>query len=450
MDILIKFRKSTMFILKILMVISLTCCFVYFWQRFYQQSLFSYKGNFVVVLCYVSLMFVFFILYGSFKIGVSRLHEIVYSCGLSLIFTNVISYLILSLVAREMLSVWPAALLTTVQIIMSTMCACMLNSTYFRMYKARHILVVFNDDPQSRSIINKMSLINERYKLDKGINVEAGIEKIKKEIDRYQAILICDIEKTLKDEIFLYCYTKGKRIYLLPSVNDIIINNAYKSQVFDTPMLLSRNVGLSMEQLIAKRLLDIIVSLIGVIVTSPIMLLIALFIKLDDGGPVLFKQNRVTRNGKIFNVYKFRSMIVDADKDGAKRATDNDDRITKVGKVIRRLRLDELPQLFNILLGSMSLVGPRPERTQNVFEYNAAFPEFNLRHKVKGGLTGLAQVYGKYNTTPEDKLMLDLMYIENYSFLKDIKLLIMTFKILFVKESTEGFSENEATIGKKK
>jgi lipopolysaccharide/colanic/teichoic acid biosynthesis glycosyltransferase len=169
------------------------------------------------------------------------------------------------------------------------------------------------------------------------------------------------------------------------------------------------------------------------------MLIAAIAIKLDDGGPIFFKQNRITRNGKIFNVLKFRSMIVDADKDGAKKAEVGDDRITKVGRIIRACRLDELPQLINVLKGDMSLVGPRPERIENVYEYSNAYPEFELRHKVKGGITGYAQLYGKYNTSPKDKLNMDLIYIETYSIIQDIKLLILTIKILFMKESTEGF-----------
>ena len=172
------------------------------------------------------------------------------------------------------------------------------------------------------------------------------------------------------------------------------------------------------------------------------MLICALLIKLDDGGPILFKQNRITKNGKIFNVLKFRSMIVDADKDGAKKAVNNDDRITRVGHFMRACRADELPQLFNVLKGDMSMVGPRPERIENVYEYSQKYPEFELRHRVKGGLTGYAQLYGKYNTSPEDKLNMDLIYIETYSVLQDIKLLILTFKILFMKESTEGFDES--------
>ena len=189
--------------------------------------------------------------------------------------------------------------------------------------------------------------------------------------------------------------------------------------------------------------MDIIISVVALIVTSPIMLITAAAIKLYDGGPVFFRQERCTIHGKVFRIHKFRSMIVDAEKEGEViPATEDDDRITPIGKIIRKIRLDELPQFIDILKGDMSVVGPRPERVEHVKQYTEELPEFSYRLKVKGGLTGYAQIYGKYNTTAYDKLKLDLMYIQNYSILLDLKLIIMTVKIMFVKESTEGFEES--------
>ena len=176
------------------------------------------------------------------------------------------------------------------------------------------------------------------------------------------------------------------------------------------------------------------------------MLVVALLIKLGDGGPCIYKQRRLTKDGKIFELYKFRSMRVDAEADGVARLStgDNDDRITPVGRFIRRCRLDELPQLLNILLGSMSIVGPRPERPEIAEQYEKDLPEFRLRLQAKAGLTGYAQVYGTYSTTPYDKLQLDLMYISRPSIIEDIRIMFMTLKILFMKESTEGFTEDAA------
>ena len=213
--------------------------------------------------------------------------------------------------------------------------------------------------------------------------------------------------------------------------------------LFDTPLMLIRSRGLNWAQRFFKRLMDIVLCLIAMVVAAPLMLIVGCLIKLEDGGPVFYKQERVTIGGKQFEILKFRSMIVDAEKyNVAQLAEQNDPRITKVGRFIRATRLDELPQILNILKGDMSIVGPRPERRELIDKYEKEIPEFNYRLKVKGGLTGYAQVYGKYNTSPYDKLRLDLMYIENYSLLLDIKLILMTVRVIFKKESTEGFHRN--------
>ena len=217
---------------------------------------------------------------------------------------------------------------------------------------------------------------------------------------------------------------------------------------FDTPLLVMRNNGLSFEQRVGKRIVDLVLTIPMCIVASPFMLLIAILIKAYDGGPVLYRQRRLTLDGREFMIYKFRSMCVDSEKGGARLARKNDSRITPVGKVLRNLHLDELPQVLNILKGEMSLVGPRPERPEIAAEYYKEIPEFAFRLRVKAGLTGYAQIYGKYNTTPYDKLKLDMYYIENYSLWRDIRIILMTIKILFVKENTEGVDDSQVTAMK--
>ena len=276
------------------------------------------------------------------------------------------------------------------------------------------------------------------------MNVEEGWETVTKEMHNYDAVFLCDIHSPLRNRLVKYCYANGIRSYITPKISDIIIRSSENIHMFDTPLLLSRNNGLSFEQKLVKRLMDIVISLVMLIITSPFMFITAVAIKLYDGGPVFFRQKRCTIDGREFFIHKFRSMIVDAEKEGEViPATEDDDRITPVGKVIRKTRLDELPQFIDILKGDMSVVGPRPERVEHVEQYTQEIPEFAYRLKVKGGLTGYAQIYGKYNTTAYDKLKLDLMYIQNYSFLLDLKLIIMTVKIIFVKESTEGFGDTE-------
>ena len=243
-----------------------------------------------------------------------------------------------------------------------------------------------------------------------------------------------------------FCYGQSIRVYLLPKISDVILMGAEELHVFDSPMLLTREYSLSIEQRFIKRFMDICLSLLLLLIASPIMLVTAIVIKLYDGGPVLYKQVRCTRNQREFYIMKFRSMKTDAEKDGVARlASKNDSRVTPIGKVIRKCRIDELPQLVNILRGDMSFIGPRPERPEIIAQYMEVMPEFAYRMKVKAGLAGFAQVYGKYNTTPYDKLKLDLTYIENYTVWLDIKLMLLTLKILFWPDSTEGIDGEQIT-----
>lgn len=443
MELLYKFRKSIVFFLKTISVLVTLSLFINAWSTFYETASFQMKGNYVVLVLYVLMLLVFYSVFGAFKYGSSRLHDIVYSTCLGILATDFFTYFELCLVARKILLPWGILLAAVMQFAAAFLCCYCINSTYYLVNHVKNILAITNGTENSRRLIRKMKTIENRYQIARGILPDKGIEAIKAAVPDYDAVLICnDLDKAMEEEILRYCYSIGKKIYLQPSTNDIIVSDSYHIQVYDSPLLVCKTRGLTNEQKAVKRFFDIVISLIALIITSPIMAAVAIAIKLNDGGPVIFKQNRVTEGGQIFNVYKFRSMIVDADKDGAKKATVADDRITRVGKVIRPLRLDELPQIFNVLFGSMSLVGPRPERTENVHEYTNQYPEFALRHRVKGGITGFAQVYGKYNTTPLDKLHLDLMYIENYSLWLDLKLMVMTVKILFVKESSEGFDES--------
>jgi len=212
--------------------------------------------------------------------------------------------------------------------------------------------------------------------------------------------------------------------------------------LLDDISMLNYNVkGLNMEQRIIKRCMDIVFSILLGIVSSPIWILSAIAIKIHDGGSVLFKQDRATINGTVFQVYKFRTMKEHVEN---RSVTEDDDRITPPGKILRKIRMDELPQLLNILKGDMSFVGPRQEMLENVEAYTEELPEFRYRLRVKAGLTGYAQIAGKYNTTPKDKLMMDMMYIENYSVFKDIQLLFQTAIVLLKSDSTEAFQKGKS------
>ena len=445
MTALIKFRNTVLNILKLMSLVTLITAFIAVWQMFYPDVSLGGWGDVFVVLTYVVILFVFVMIYDAFKIGIMRMHELVYSMSLSLAFTNCFVYFELCLVARGLVNPLYMLVLMIFQVVMVMAIMHTLSFCYFTLYKARSVLAVFSTENRN-DIIKKMATIKERFVLSKGITIDKSMDEIKRAIDEFDTVLICDFDKNIKSEILNYCYSRDKRTYLLPSSSDTILNGSYPVQIFDTPVLFLHNGGLSMEQRVIKRTMDIVLSSIGILLSGPIMLAIALAIKLTDRGPVIFKQVRITRNNREFNIYKFRSMKVRKPDEEVKKTTVDDDRITLVGKIIRPFRLDELPQLFNILFGDMSIVGPRPEMKEIIEENEILLPEFNLRHKVKAGLTGYAQIYGKYNTTPQNKLNMDLHYIEHYSILEDFKLIIMTIKILFVRDSTEGFSEKNSSI----
>ena len=432
-----------MFFLKATVILMLSTSFFGVWQNWYRDALFGKRGNYVVAFVYVAALLVFGSVYDAFKVGIYRMHELSYSLSLAALFTNFFTYLILCLIARRMMNPLGMILLLVAQVVIIILMMYLMSHVYFSLYKARRVLAIFEHGNQN-DIIKKVQIIRERFQLTKGITTDRGLEAIKREVDGYDTVLICDFDPTMKSEVLKYCYAKNKRIYLLPSSADTILNGSYQVQVFDTPVLFLHNGGLSMEQRIIKRIFDILLSLLGIIVLSPIMLITAIAIKLTSKGPIIFKQKRITRDQKEFCI-KFRSMKV-SDTSEVKKTTVDDDRVTVVGKIIRPLRIDETPQLFNILFGDMSIVGPRPEMKELVDDYSAKLPEFNLRHKVKAGLTGYAQIYGKYNTTPQNKLNMDLYYIEHYSLLEDVKLIAMTLKILFLRESTEGFSEADSRL----
>ena len=263
-------------------------------------------------------------------------------------------------------------------------------------------------------------------------------------------MIVGDIPAHERNYIIKYCFGQNIRTYSVPKISDILLRSSVELNLFDSPLLLSRNnQGLQIEQEIMKRIIDIVGSLIGIVITIPIFLIVGICIKMTDGGPVIYQQTRLTKNGKKFQIYKFRTMVQNAEADGkARLASEDDPRILPIGRILRATRLDELPQIYNILKGDMSIVGPRPERPELAAELEKEIPEFSFRLQVKAGLTGYAQVYGKYNTIPYDKLQMDLMYIAHPSLIEDMKIVLATVKILFKPESTEGVAEGQATAAR--
>ena len=306
------------------------------------------------------------------------------------------------------------------------------------------MLLIYGDF-NPKQLMEKLDSRKDRYQIREMIHLSAGVDVILEKIREYDTIIIGDIPSRERNRFLKFCYWHEIRCYSVPKISDIIITGADRIDLFDCILMLSRNSGLTIGERFFKRLMDVVISFLACIILSPLMLIIAATIKLYDRGPVFYRQERLTKDEKTFQILKFRSMIVESEEEGARLACENDDRITPVGRILRRSHFDELPQLFNILMGDMSIVGPRPERREIFQQYEESIPEFKFRLKMKAGLTGYAQVYGQYNTVPYDKLKLDLTYIESYSLWLDIKLCFLTVKILFQKEKSEGVGDDHTT-----
>lgn len=379
----------------------------------------------------------------AFKIGVNRISNVLASQVLTLLTVNCIEIFVSMAITGEFRFFWKLSAMFLIVFCVQSVVICSLVipmiGRYRKLFPPLKLIEIYGE--KAENLLYKFIDRPDKYIIAKSITF-SDIASIAEEIDNFDAVLINDLPANQKNRILKLCFEKDKRVYFTPKLSDILVKGAEELNLFDTPLYLRRNNGIPIWKLAVKRFFDILLSVFTLVVLSPVLLIVALAIKHEDGGPVFYKQERCTIGGKKFMILKFRSMIVDAEKDGRPHpVTEDDDRITKVGKVIRACRIDELPQLINILKGDMSIVGPRPERVEHVERYKAMIPEFAFREKMKGGLTGYAQVYGKYNTTALDKLKLDLMYITNYSLLLDVQIIFETVKILFQKESTEGFSE---------
>lgn len=426
--------------------------YAYVWYKYYifdVQVVFWRRGNWVVVGIYAILIMFFMMTYGGNKIGYLKPFEVFLSQVFAILASNLITYLQLSVMVVWFANIKPIGLMTLAQILFALFWVYLSNFIYRNVFPPRMLLLIHGDH-DTEDIKRKFDSRKDRYVISEQININAGIKVIEDKIlERFDGVILWDLDMADRNELIKYCYGKSIRVYLMPKIPDVIIMGADRMNLFDSQILLTREYAMTIEQRFIKRLIDIVCSVLLIIITSPIMLLTAIIVKLYDGGPVFYKQVRLTKNNKEFKIIKFRSMKVDAEKvGGAQLAKKDDKRITPIGKFIRAVRIDELPQLFNILKGDMTFIGPRPERPEIAAKYIEEMPEFAYRTKVKAGLAGYAQVYGKYNTTPYDKLKLDLTYIENYTTWLDIKLMLLTLKVLFLPDSTEGIEEGQTTASK--
>ena len=437
-----RIRHNLLFRLaKIINILMISTPFAYCWYNYYAERLYSpffRRGNWAIIALFVVIYITYVKVYDAFAVSTSRIAELVYGQILSVGFTDAILYIITYLLTKFIPNPLPLLAAFFVQAILAIIWSVAVHNAYFAIFPPIRSAVIYDRRPELEMLVT-------RYRMEKKFNIVLtkdinGCLKDLSMLDPMEAVFLGGIHSHERNIILKYCMSKNIDTYVIPRLGDTIMSGAQRTHMFHLPILHVGWFHQPVEYMFVKRLADIVVSVAALILCSPIMLITAAAVRLDDGGTVFYHQKRLTKDGKEFWLLKFRSMRMDAECDGEAVLCEgeNDDRVTRVGRVIRRYRIDEIPQFINILNGDMSLVGPRPERPEIAAQYEKKLPEFALRLKGKAGLTGYAQVYGKYNTEPYDKLQMDLMYLAHPSIIEDLRILFLTVKVLFEKESTDG------------
>ena len=433
-------------VLKGINLLFMTTAFAVAWFWYYDQLTavkYYWKGDVAIILFFALLYYLFGKTYDAFLISHYRIFDIVASQSLSVFLSDGLMYIVMFFLAKRFINPLPLLLMFADQVSLSIIWTCIAHAIYFKWFPARKSIIVYDSRRGMKDLIEEYGLA-KKFDVKKTASVEECLDDLSM-IDDMEVVFLSGIHSHDRNFILKYCLYENKQVYVIPRIGDVIMSSAKQVHMLHLPIMRVQRYKPNLAYRFLKRLFDIVSSLIGLIVLSPVFFVTAIAIKVTDKGPVFYKQERLTQNGKKFMIHKFRSMRVDAEKDGVARLSsgENDDRITPVGRFIRKCRIDELPQLIDILSGNLSVVGPRPERPEIAEEYMKEIPEFQLRLQAKAGLTGYAQVYGKYNTTPYDKLQMDLMYIAHPSFAEDIRICFATIKILFAPESTEGVAEGQ-------
>lgn len=448
-----KFESTILFIMKLLLFCACAgVFFLIFGSKFYFM-LIPTRTSFITLGVFTLVYMMMNIIYGGFDIGKRKSKPIIYSFVLSVFFTDIAAHFFMCIMNitvvhnGKFVYDYPLLLLLTyiIQIFIIVVFTYGGNYLYFSANKPHDSIIITRKGEQTDSIISKIGRYKKQYNITETVFINDP--DILKKIDKADSVFFYNLSVPERNAFVEYCYHCKKDIYYSVELSDIVSLGSHRVYFDDKSMVYAPVKGLTFEQRVIKRIMDLVITGFGLIITSPIFLITALCIKLEDGGPVFYKQERATYAGKVFNVIKFRSMKVE---DGSihKSVTKNDDRITRTGRIIRKFRIDELPQLINVIKSDMSIVGPRPEMVENVEKYTKELPEFAYRQRAKAGLTGMAQIYGKYNTSPKDKLIFDLTYINEYSVWLDIKLIFRTLLVLLTPDkSTEAFEDNKKTEG---
>lgn len=440
------FHDITIRIVKGINLLTMTAIFAVAWYSAYADLLwvkFVRRGHWLVIGLFFILYLIIGRIYEAFKMSYNTVGEMIYSQALSLFEVDVIMYVVAWLLIRHIPNPVPMIIVFIAQVLFTCVWSVLSQKWYFHTFPANKTMIIWDMRKSISRLIDKYDL-TKKYKVVADVSAKKCLKDLSV-LDDADTVFLVGVHSHDRNAIVKYCLTNNIKAFLIPRVGDLIVASSRQSNMFHLLMLKVERYNPSFEYLVIKRVGDIILSSFAIIILLPIIIVTAILIKAEDGGPVFYRQIRLTKDGKEFKIIKFRSMVTDAEKDGVSRLStgDSDDRVTKIGQIIRRFRIDEIPQFFNILKGDLSVVGPRAERPELAKEYEKELPEFALRLQMKAGLTGYAQVYGKYNTTPYDKLLMDLMYIAKAGVFEDLRIIFSTIKILFMPESTEGIAEGQ-------
>lgn len=438
-------KKIPFAVVKMVNIVLLMIPFLICWTLYYEPRTTTVGSKQVSVL----VMIIFFLIcyyFGQrldcFRVSILQIRDVIFGEVLATMITDIIMYILIWMFSIHLPNLIPGLITWGGQCVIGVIWAYVMHQSYFSTHPPLRTIVIYDERMGMENLIHTYGL-EKRFNIKTVYPVESIMDKLEV-MEEFDAAFLCGIHSRERNIILKHCISHKIKLFMIPRIADVMMRGSEQIHMLYLPILKTQRYKPSIEYQIIKRTMDIVVSGIATIVLSPLFLITAIAVK-SDGGPAFYKQKRLTKDGKVFEILKFRSMRVDAEKySGAVlSAGENDPRITKVGRIIRACRLDELPQLLNILKGDMSLVGPRPERPELQKEIEKEVPEFGLRLQAKAGLTGYAQVYGKYNTTFYDKLLMDLMYISKSSILEDFTIMLATVKILTSKESTEGVGEGK-------
>jgi len=435
-----------LFLAQVVLFISVPVMLFIGLRYYYPDSLYYFWGNIMVMLLYSAILYFMSRIYNGYNFGNSSLQEIILSWILSLIIVNCIQYFVISLRAEALLPILGLVYISVAQIVIIIPVASIVNMLYYRLNPAQKATIVYSSTEKLHAYGAIISKQWKKFRVDHVISQDEADNLLLDAVNKSGAVFFLDVDEKKLDRLIEYCYLHNIQTYIFPTFPKILLNTARTVWLSDIPVFSVKSPHPDMGTLLIKRCMDIAISLILIVLLSWLMLGVWFAVYFYDKHPAIYRQVRVTRGRRRFTLYKFRSMRPDAEDDGVPRLTaKGDDRITPIGRFIRITRIDELPQLFNVLSGSMSIVGPRPERPEIAKQYEEIYPNFAFRTNVKAGITGFAQIYGRYNTAPEDKLFLDIMYIETHSIPEDIKLMLQTIKVIFKPSSTEGIGSDSTT-----